>query len=323
MKPKNICISVVIPCYNVESFLAECLDSVLCQTFQSTEIICVEDCSADKTPDILRKYEKKYKNIRIIYNKKNQGLAISRNIGMDAAKGEYIYFLDSDDTISRSCLQDLYDKMVKDNCDIVMGAIKPYTRDTDDENCVKQTQSLTNWVKFNPFAKLQITEQNGSYYYWKLYCCAVNKLYKTRFLKDNNIRFINKNCMHEDNGFWLKILSCKPCVSGIKTTSYFYRIRPKSITTDANSNKKLHNLHYEINLGDALIFAKNNKPLSRFIYYERYTLKKHPLFYFVWYELEKRLRILSFTIFGLIYNYEKKQYKLKVLGIPLLKWGKK
>ena len=89
-------ISVIIPVYNTQEYLRECIDSVLNQNFQDIEIICINDGSTDNSQDILDEYHKK--DIRFkVFTQKNQGLAKSRNVGLNHAKGEYVIFLDSDD----------------------------------------------------------------------------------------------------------------------------------------------------------------------------------------------------------------------------------
>jgi len=318
-------ISVIIPCYNVQEFLPECLDSVLNQTFTNFEIICIDDCSTDRTKDILKKYQQQNKNIRIIYNTTNQRQAISRNTGIDAANGEYIYFMDSDDTISPDCFETLYNAITKDKCDIVMGAIKPYPQTPDNPTNVSRSQSLAKWVKFVPFTKLKINEQDGYKYYLDINCCPVNKLYNKKFLRDNGIYFINGKYFHEDNGFWFKILACKPVISGLDKETYFYRVWDLSTTSTMAKNKKAHLSNYRNVLKDALSFTKDkgNRTLCKFIYFEIYKTTKHRLFYFVWNSLEKRLKILSFPIFGLRFDRGTNLFKFKLLGIPICKWGKK
>ena len=318
-----VSVSVIIPCYNVEKYLSECLDSVLNQSFKDLEIVCVEDYSTDKTKDILKQYEKQHKNITVIYNKTNQGLAISRNIGIDKAKGEYVYFLDSDDSISKDCIEKLHKEIEHNKCDLVMGGILVYPENKHDKSSINKCASLQNWINFERFINIKITEQNACDYYMKLHCCAVNKLYKKSFLTDNGIYFINKNCFHEDNGFWLKILASGPVISGVPDNTYFYRIRYKSITDLTDADKKMKSSHVKEVLQDALFFIadKNAKQLERFVYYNIYLLKKHRLIYFVWTKFEKRLKLLSYPIFGLKLNDNK--YKLKILGIPVLKWRRK
>ena len=104
-------ISVIIPVYNVESFLPQCLDSVVNQSYRDIEIICVEDCSTDSSMQILRDYAQNDNRIKIIQNTKNLGLGLARNVGLEYATGEYIHFLDSDDWIEAGSYELLADKL--------------------------------------------------------------------------------------------------------------------------------------------------------------------------------------------------------------------
>ena len=92
----NITVSVIIPVYNTEKYLEECLKSVINQTLKVIEIICIDDGSTDNSPDILKEYSEKDGRIRI-YSQTNKGQGAARNRGIDLAKGEYVYFIDSDD----------------------------------------------------------------------------------------------------------------------------------------------------------------------------------------------------------------------------------
>lgn len=311
-------ISVVIPCYNVEKYLSECLDSVLNQTFKDFEIICVEDCSTDKTKQILQQYAKKHKNITVFYNETNQGQAISRNIGIKNSHGKYICFVDSDDYIRKDCLETLYNHAEQDNCDIVMGSIKVFAENKKDNIYVERSNELQKYVNFTPFSILQITNKNSVECYETLNCCPVNKLYKRDFLTNNNIYFINKKCFHEDDGFWLKILACNPLICGVSANTYFYRIRSQSTIDKMALNHKTHLSNVKESLNDALFFVKSkkNKPLERFIKSKIYKLSKHRFVYFVWDKVEKRLRILFLPIFS------RDERKIKLLGIPVYKFKK-
>lgn len=107
---KNICdklVSVIIPIYNVEKYLPECLDSLLAQTYPHWQAICVNDGSKDNSLQILQQYAAKDKRFSII-NQENQGLSMARNNGLKQAKGEYVYFLDSDDCLHPQCLEAAY-----------------------------------------------------------------------------------------------------------------------------------------------------------------------------------------------------------------------
>lgn len=115
----EIKISVIIPVYNAEKFLRQCLDSVLNQTLQNIEVICVNDGSSDKSGSILEEYGKKDNRIKVI-DQGNQGLSGARNAGMKIANGEYLTFVDSDDWIDLDMLELLYTTANKENYDIVM-----------------------------------------------------------------------------------------------------------------------------------------------------------------------------------------------------------
>ena len=112
-------VSVVVPVYNVERFLAQCLDSVLAQTFEDFELICVNDGSTDSSPEILDGYASKDCRIRVI-NQENGGLSAARNTGMSHASGEYIAFLDSDDYLTPDMLAKTVDKADETEADIVI-----------------------------------------------------------------------------------------------------------------------------------------------------------------------------------------------------------
>lgn len=100
-------VSIVIPVYNVESYLEECMESVINQSLDDIEIICINDGSTDSSLKILERYESKYNNI-IVINQENKGLSASRNIGIRKARGKYIYFLDSDDFINIKSMEKCY-----------------------------------------------------------------------------------------------------------------------------------------------------------------------------------------------------------------------
>lgn len=116
---KNL-VSVIIPIYNVEQYLAKCLGSVVNQTYENLEIICVNDCSPDGCAQILEEYAKKDNRIKIINREKNGGLSAARNTGLENATGEYIYFLDSDDWIDLDYLEKMVEAINYSGVDIVL-----------------------------------------------------------------------------------------------------------------------------------------------------------------------------------------------------------
>ena len=112
-------ISVIIPVYNTEKYLKECLKSVINQTFTDMEIICVNDGSTDSSKEVLEKYKKVDKRIKVIELQENRGLSYARNRGFDSSKGRYIYFLDSDDELERNAMEILYNEAEKEKLDVI------------------------------------------------------------------------------------------------------------------------------------------------------------------------------------------------------------
>lgn len=128
---EKIAISVIIPVYNVEKYLEECLESVITQDIRELEIICINDGSTDGSQEILNAYAKKDNRI-VIVNQKNQGLSCARNAGIDCARGEYLFFLDSDDCLAEHALKKLYSSAQEENVEIL----------TFDAECFYETEEL-------------------------------------------------------------------------------------------------------------------------------------------------------------------------------------
>ena len=116
---KKILVSVIVPVYNVQDYIEKCLDSLVNQTLKQLEVIVVDDGSTDRTSLIVDDYQKKYNAMIKVIHKKNEGVSIARNVGLESATGEYIGFLDSDDWVNFDMYEKLYQKAIKDNCDIV------------------------------------------------------------------------------------------------------------------------------------------------------------------------------------------------------------
>ena len=107
LKTNNPKVSVIVPVYNVEQYLEECVQSILSQTYQNIEIVLVDDGSTDSSPEILEEYRKKYPELIQVVHTDNQGLGAASNNGVAAARGEYIAFLDSDDYLSANAVKEM------------------------------------------------------------------------------------------------------------------------------------------------------------------------------------------------------------------------
>lgn len=120
MEEQNIKVSIIMPVYNVQKYLKQCLDSVVSQTLQEIEIIAVNDGSTDNSLQLLEEYRSKYPKLIKVYSTKNHGVSHARNYGMGKAAGEYILFVDSDDFIELDMCEKLYRKAITDNNDLVI-----------------------------------------------------------------------------------------------------------------------------------------------------------------------------------------------------------
>ena len=226
-------ISVIIPVYNVEKFLKRCLDSVLAQTFQDFEVICVNDGSTDRSGEILAGIAENNSNIKV-YTQANQGLSIARNNGLKNSSGEYVCFCDSDDTLHPQCLEIIYYFAMKYRADMVQFRQMDY--------------SIENGLDINPFVKdinyktldsyvsdkpLYLGTHNGSQ---KIEFTATSKLYKRELLV--GVEFIPK--IHfEDYPHTYAILSRNPRTVVLNTVLYYYTVNPNSIFHQKNSPQQL------------------------------------------------------------------------------------
>ena len=127
-------ISIIVPCYNVAPYIGECLDSILVQSLQDIEILCVNDKSPDNTLDILNKYAEKDARIRIINQPENMGVAVARNVAMQVATGDFIAFMDGDDMLpDEDVLADMYNASVKHDVKICGGSVIMWNPNTNTE----------------------------------------------------------------------------------------------------------------------------------------------------------------------------------------------
>lgn len=171
-------VSIIIPVYNVEKYLPRCVDSVLNQTYSDIEVILVDDGTKDNSGVMCDKYAEQDNRVRVIH-KENGGLSSARNAGIEIAIGDAIFFLDSDDYISKECIKKMVSLMDENNADISIIQMK-YISENINEECADNEEE--NIVVMDP--KIAIEES----LYQKLYtCCAPAKLYKKDAIGD--IRF--------------------------------------------------------------------------------------------------------------------------------------
>lgn len=219
-------ISVIVPVYNVESYVEECIQSVLNQSYQNLEIILVDDGSTDKSGEICEKFT--YDKRVTVLHKENGGLSSARNFALEIVKGEYLSFIDSDDYIDKYFIEKLYNalKIQKDNCKISM------CRFTREENSFMISEKKIKLVSSEETLKNILYQKDDSLYS----VAACNKLYhRSVFEKiDFPESFIN-----EDMFVICEVLSETKYVAVIDYNGYYYRINNNSITQKRFSPKNL------------------------------------------------------------------------------------
>lgn len=225
----QVLISVIIPVYNVEEYLRECVDSVLNQTFRDFEIILVDDGSTDSSGDICDEYVEKDERVTVIHQK-NGGLSVARNTGLSEANGKYVYFLDSDDYISENALATLLNIAENDNSDIVFFDAISFA-DTDDftvnQNYIRKNKYLTD-NGYDIFASMVQCKEFHS---------AVPLLFISKqLLLDSSIKFV-PGILYEDMVFTYQIFCSAETVSQCSRALYHRRYRKDSIMTSAKSKK--------------------------------------------------------------------------------------
>ena len=222
-------ISVIVPVYNVEKYLRDCLDSILQQDFTDYEVICINDASTDTSIKILREYQEKHKSLKIVEHTVNRGLSAARNTGLDCAKGKYIMFVDSDDMIEQGSMKELY-QMAEENktdilcfnrTDIYEGEMEKIYKSlnrksqTNKEICTGK-EVFCQWLKENDF---------------KYSVCQ--KMFLKCFLDENGLNFY-EGIYYEDVIFSFLVLIKAKRVMEYNKSFYICRKRHFSITTTVN-----------------------------------------------------------------------------------------
>jgi glycosyltransferase involved in cell wall biosynthesis len=218
-------VSVILPVYNVELYLVECLDSVLKQNFQNFELIAINDGSTDNSLNILLEYQDRFAGKLSIVEQKNQGLSAARNTGLDKATGAFVYFLDSDDWILPNTLEKCIQALEENNADLVVFNAKAFCDDMPDEMLLRldYTRNLPHQSYTNGHDLFMDSIGIGKYVVQS--CCYMYRL-KSHF----TLRFIY-GILHEDNYFTTMLFVNSSKIQVLKDRFFQRRIRPNSITT--------------------------------------------------------------------------------------------
>lgn len=237
MREKNIKVSVIIPFYNEEKYLEKSINSILNQSLTGIELILIDDGSTDNSSKIAKKYERKFSNIRYILQG-NSGQGIARNNGINVARGEYLYFLDSDDYLDYKALERCYDMAIKNNSDVITF--------NSEFSKIDKSNFLINYS----YRKLLEGNIDGIEYLKKsleqdeLFIPVWLYFYKSEFLKKNTMKF--EAVLYEDRIFTLEVCTKNPKMTYINEVLHFRRIREESTMTKSKTIKHLEGAYVNI-----------------------------------------------------------------------------
>lgn len=214
---KNPLVSVIVPVYNVEGYLDECLNSIKQQTYKHLEIIVIEDCSTDRSMTVLQAHLSDTR-LKLIPHHKNSGISAARNTGIEAAKGDYLMFVDSDDIIDSRLVATCVDCAVTTHADLVTYG---FTRFSDGIDSIEQLDF--------PNDPTLIPNKKGGDEYFSLENFAWLKFIRSKVLQASDIRFLENLCYEDWPFHWHLGLSIKNRCQ-LPLALYFYRQRGTSIT---------------------------------------------------------------------------------------------
>ena len=258
-------VSIIIPTYNVESYLRECKESVTRQTLEDIEIICVNDGSTDNSLEILKEYADKDSRI-ILIDKQNEGYGVGMNIGLDKATGEYIGIVEPDDFVPLNMYEDLYNIAKENDLDFIKADFYRFTRNSENGNMeliynhLDSSGENYNQV-INPFEKPYIT---------KFIMNTWSGIYRRQFIEQHHIRHnTTPGASFQDNGFfWQTFMYAKRCMFIDKP---YYMNRRDNPNSSVNNKQKVYCMNVEYDFIRDIFMQEGNEELwERFKYYYNY-----------------------------------------------------
>ena len=241
-------LSIIVPIYNVESYIEECVESLLCQTYSDFEIILVNDGSKDRCGEICDKLAKDNPIIKVIHQE-NKGLPHARNAGLAMATGDYIGFIDSDDYISKDMYEKMIERLEEDGSDLVVCNFQTFNKIGD--NPVQARYGDENII---------FDESNSCRFYQCSLDSSCNKVYRGRIIRDNGILFEDKSIVAQED-YWFLVRYCSH-ISKITTVSgayYHYRERKSSISKSRSDNDIVSRCLHFVDISTEYLKAHDRK----------------------------------------------------------------
>lgn len=298
-------LSIIVPVYNVEKYLPKCLESLTNQTLKDIEIICVNDGSMDNSLAILKEFASKDSRIRIIDNQ-HQGVAKTRNTGIEQSTGEYIGFVDSDDYIDIDFFEKLYNSATKSNSDIAIASILKHKNFFNIYNAKYTKEETAITIQ----DKIKLCEDKKHFFFY-----AWNKIYHSGFIKENNIKF-SEGQIYEDVMFAIKALYYSNKIISVYGTKYHYIEHENSLTKYKDkTGEKEHDLIKAYSELQEFCNSKNIEIPERLNYYT----KENFGFILNLYKGKYQSKIQLFNIFTIatISNYSETRNLITILGFKI------
>ena len=271
IKMDDIVFSLIIPVYNVESYLKKCLDSIVNQTFERFEILLINDGSTDGSEKICQLYKNEHSFIRY-FSKPNGGLSSARNYGIRQAKGQYLVFIDSDDFLTDKDVLVKINQYLNNNIDLLMYLPKEYNEDLSREEKIYVDNSLPLYRRLYAKDVIDTLYSKDSPYI----TMAQTKVIKREFLQKNDLMF-TEGIYHEDDEWIARVLLKYPFITITNLVGYGYRHRENSIISTNDKSRILKKCRDRVRIVGFLLQLPNAHEyralLTYFIYYYIQTFR--------------------------------------------------
>lgn len=234
MAANSVSVTIGIPVYNAEKYIERCLDSVLDQTFDNYEVLIVDDCGIDDSMKLIEEITNNRingKKIRIVRHEKNKGVAEARNMIIDEAAGKYLFFMDSDDRISKDAISILFDKAENTNAETVWGSFVNVEFDTEKE--FPSVNGLGRYPDMELFGQDCLAAYGCLDIKEHLQQSIWNILYRTDFIRKNHLRF-KQHGSFDDGIFQAEMQPLINRAVLMSNVTYYYYHRPNSLTNVVN-----------------------------------------------------------------------------------------
>lgn len=221
-------VSIIVPVYNVEQYLPQCLDSIVNQTYKNLEIICVNDGSEDSSADILNRYAEQDSRF-VIINKENEGVSVARNKALEAVSGEYIMFVDSDDWIDVNTCEIAVGKAVETSADVVMWSYISESKNRSDKKIIFDDEFIFDDTRVKQILRRRFIGISGSELAHPeqadSLCPVWGKMYKSNIILESNVKFIDLDIIgtYEDGLFNMEVFKYVHKAVYLPVNLYHYR----------------------------------------------------------------------------------------------------